>query len=555
MLNYLENRTNCVARPGHCAAFQITSADCGHTWTTPRSLAPALQQHNDGVRPGPGRGIQLTSVGPKAGRILMSGSFSQRFPGTIPAIDVVWYSDDHGQSYTLSPARLPLGDESTLVQLANGSVVINMRNQAASACSCRLVAISHDAGETFSAPYHIPDLIEPGGCQGSLLRLVDGPHLFFSNPASKAGRVNMTIKRSSDGGATWPDAVVVYQGASAYSCLAELSSETPGRVGLAFEHGTANSTDYGSISFTAVPASAWRRGSDASGTSAPPPPLGISINTTAAAFETSDRFLSFAVDREWLDAQPNPPLPADELVPLDLTSELLRAMLSSIAPGYLRFGGTYTDYVLYMVPDSSTGKQPWDPTCGVPTLGNGTIEQSTCPPNSYPCCLHLSTARWNETLHFAHDVGAHVVFNLNLLHGRGFPPRYGKGPCVVKAAWDSANAEALLRWTVANVPPAMWPSHFGLGNELDDCLTADQWLADLCTLQAVIDRVFPAAGGRPRLVAPDVAQGTLDWQRDFLEGWASAPALANASDGAAFAYHSCEDTGTVAPNPLRCPPA
>ena len=220
-------------------------------------------------------------------------------------------------------------------------------------------------------------------------------------------------------------------------------------------------------------------------------------------------------------------------------------MLSETSPGYLRVGGTYTDYVLYMVPDSRTGMMPWDPTCGVPKLANGTVEPTTCPPNSYPCCLHLSTARWNETLHFAHAVGWRVAFTLNLLHGRGFPPRYGTASCVVKAAWDPSNAEALLRWTVANVPPAMWPSHLGLGNELDDCLTADQWLADLRTLQAVVDRVFPAAQ-RPALVAPDVAQGTLDWQRDFLEGWASEPTLANATGGAAFAYHSYHNSnGTV----------
>ena len=284
LLNYLANRTDCVARPGHCAAFQIESADCGLSWSAPPvSLAPALGAYNDGVRPGPGRGIQLTA-GAKAGRILMSGSFDQRDPGSDPAIDLVWYSDDHGKTFNLSAARLPLGDESTLAELANGSVVINMRNGKPSGCSCRLVAISHDAGETFSEPYHIPDLIEPGGCQGSLLRdSLTGPDLFFSNPSSTHGRVNMTVKRSSDGGATWPSAVVVYPGASAYSCLAALPAtpavgdggarlSTAGRdesrdassgdfasstrVGLVFEHGDGGSA-YGSISFAALDESAW----------------------------------------------------------------------------------------------------------------------------------------------------------------------------------------------------------------------------------------------------------------------------------------------------------
>ena len=85
--------------------------------------------------------------------------------------------------------------------------------------------------------------------------------------------------------------------------------------------------------------------------------------------------------------------------------------------------------------------------------------------------------------HFAHAVGWSVNFNLNLLHGRGYPPRYGVGPCVVRKAWDPSNAEALLQWTVDNVPPEMWPTHYSLGNELNECVPPGL-LCVVCTVIA-----------------------------------------------------------------------
>ena len=88
---------------------------------------------------------------------------------------------------------------------------------------------------------------------------------------------------------------------------------------------------------------------------------------------------------------------------------------------------------------------------------------------------------------------------------------------------DSRSTEDLLCGVFYIVMPRTCrPSHYGLGNELDDCLTSAQWLYDLHTLQAVVSRVYTDARVPkkqwPVLVAPDVAQGTDDWQRDFLEG-------------------------------------
>eukprot|EP01052_Picozoa_sp_SAG31_P078104 SAG31_NODE_37565_length_303_cov_0.759804_1_plen_77_part_01 len=76
VLAYLRNRTNCLARPGHCQAFQIFSTDAGRSFGPPEPLAPALGKFANGIRPGPGAGL-LLEVGPKKGRILFSGSYDQ----------------------------------------------------------------------------------------------------------------------------------------------------------------------------------------------------------------------------------------------------------------------------------------------------------------------------------------------------------------------------------------------------------------------------------------------------------------------------------------------
>eukprot|EP01050_Picozoa_sp_SAG11_P014545 SAG11_NODE_1803_length_4235_cov_6.769342_3_plen_147_part_00 len=108
----------------------------------------------------------------------------------------------------------------------------------------------------------MPDLVQPGpsGCQGSLVRPPGQAALFYAGPASTVERHNMSVKRSVDGGASFPDAVVVYPGPSSYSSLAALRDGTE-ELGLLFEHSTAASggtsarPSVGALSFVRVPMS------------------------------------------------------------------------------------------------------------------------------------------------------------------------------------------------------------------------------------------------------------------------------------------------------------
>lgn len=75
--------------------------------------------------------------------------------------DLVWYSDDGGQTYTLSETKLTKMDEAQLVELNDGQILANMRNDHLTSCDCRGLSISSDGGKTFSNITYDPTLISP----------------------------------------------------------------------------------------------------------------------------------------------------------------------------------------------------------------------------------------------------------------------------------------------------------------------------------------------------------------------------------------------------------
>ena len=82
-------------------------------------------------------------------------------------------------------------------------------------------------------------------------------YLYYSGPSSPVEWHNMTVKRSEDGGATFPRAVVIYDGPSSFSSLTTLHGAN--ELGLLFEHSTAVTNDQltspavGALSFVRVP--------------------------------------------------------------------------------------------------------------------------------------------------------------------------------------------------------------------------------------------------------------------------------------------------------------
>jgi len=217
--------------------FVCESTDDGATWSKPRDItATAKADDWAWYATGPGTGIQLQR-GEHRGRLVIPCDHS-----VVPWKDHgsyqshALYSDDHGESWQRSESITPGVNECEVVELADGRLMMNMRNYRRSEHRARAVSISEDGGATWSKVSHDATLIEPV-CQASIRRLRwpegDKPGvILFANPASTDKRVNMTVRASFDEGRTWPASRTLYEGPSAYSCLVALPEE---RIGCLYE--------------------------------------------------------------------------------------------------------------------------------------------------------------------------------------------------------------------------------------------------------------------------------------------------------------------------------
>ncbi len=221
--------------------FVTHSHDDGVTWAKPRKITAAVKKKNWGwYATGPGVGIQLRK-GPHKGRLVIP--CDHRIPKKNTrgiSYSHIIYSDDKGVTWKLGGTVDKHTNECQVVELQNGDLLINMRNNwgrfggVKAKGNMRAVAISKDGGETWSAVRFDKTLIEPV-CQASLLRYSWEPNiLLFSNPHSKSRRRNLNVFASKDEGKTWGIRKVLNKGPSAYSCLTVLPD---GRIGCLYENG------------------------------------------------------------------------------------------------------------------------------------------------------------------------------------------------------------------------------------------------------------------------------------------------------------------------------
>jgi len=208
--------------------FVSQSTDDGRSWSPPREITPSVKRpHWRWYATGPANGIQLTR-GPHAGRLVVPANHSDHSnPNQHPYRAHVIYSDDRGHTWKLGGVEEEMTNESTLVELTDGTLLHNMRSYHKQ--NRRAIATSRDGGITWSPVKLDAALIEPV-CQASLLRASwPGPNqksvILFSNPASLK-RANLTLRFSYDEAATWPDSKTLHPGPAAYSSLAVLPDET-----------------------------------------------------------------------------------------------------------------------------------------------------------------------------------------------------------------------------------------------------------------------------------------------------------------------------------------
>ena len=204
------------------------SNDEGATWSGPTDITRSVNRREwNRIVPGPGVGIQLRS-----GRLIIPCTHLNGDVGT----DHIIYSDDHGRSWHLGGTIEGKMDEDQIVELSDGSLMINMRNYEDK--GHRGISISKDRGLIWSKATSDPTLIEPT-CEASFIRYTQSPpfaknRLLFSNPASPDDRIRMTVRLSYDEGKTWPVAKLLNAGGSAYSCLTVLPDM---QIGCLYERG------------------------------------------------------------------------------------------------------------------------------------------------------------------------------------------------------------------------------------------------------------------------------------------------------------------------------
>lgn len=198
----------------------ITSTDGGDTWSTPRTLTNELYKTTytegavQGSFAGSGRGLMLQRQKNEKlnGRIMFAMSHRFRVNGNNSIQEYIIYSDDEGDTWKFSTqSAYNGGDESKLVELADGTVMISVRQGGQ-----RGYNKSTDGGVTWGTQAKWAD-ISGCACNADILYVNDRV-LLHSYP-NNGSRKNLTIKASFDQGKTWGDPYVVCTPGSSYSTM------------------------------------------------------------------------------------------------------------------------------------------------------------------------------------------------------------------------------------------------------------------------------------------------------------------------------------------------
>jgi hypothetical protein len=211
-------------------------------------------------------------------------------------------------------------------------------------------------------------------------------------------------------------------------------------------------------------------------------------------------------------------------------SSTLATLAGALAPAHLRVGGTQGDYEVY--------------TFGA--YKHFDCSQPPSPMTAYRCKT-LSEEQFGGLLDFAAATNSTLLFGLNDMFGRPTKTKPeqklcgadGKGPC---PAGNLSNAEALLRWAVAQHPRKLWGVE--LGNELNSCLNgkagATAQADDFAALATLVEEVWAGQAGSdaPVLVGPDTHSAAeyqdsgLQWFDTFIER-----SLSHGDHVKAFTFH------------------
>lgn len=244
--------------------YYMRSDDDGKSFSKPVDITPVFEKFRPEydwqvIAPGVGHALQLQS-----GRLLVPVWMSSGTPtgphqrAHRPSAVATIFSDDHGKTWKRGAIVLdttpewPNPSESMAVQLSDGRVMLNIRNE--SSRRRRLVSISPDGISNWSKPQFDDQLFEPI-CAASIIAAPQlgtrkRPFLLFSNPDSEDIKCNgkmpytarqyLTVRTSSDDGSTWTTKKLIDPGVTGYS---DLAVGHDGTVFLIYESGSVNGSE------------------------------------------------------------------------------------------------------------------------------------------------------------------------------------------------------------------------------------------------------------------------------------------------------------------------
>ena len=249
------------------------SDDHGESWSEKREITKDVKLETWGwYATGPVHSIQLQQ-GQHRGRLLipcdhrLGDDGADRGPNGVHVV----YSDDHGQSWQLGAIDDTYKDglnsnETAAVELNDGRVYFNTRDQNGPAAGTRGIAYSNDGGESYELSgdsrykWFVPaaKILDPPVVQCSLLRAAsveagdEANLILFSGPDTDGpngeGRSDLRLRYSTDETKTWIDGPLIHEGPAAYSDLVRLTPDGD-HFGVLFEAGDPGGSTYQRIEF------------------------------------------------------------------------------------------------------------------------------------------------------------------------------------------------------------------------------------------------------------------------------------------------------------------
>ena len=198
--------------------LMVSSDDNGNNWSSIENITTQVKRPEWKLLfQAPGSGISLQD-----GTLVFPAQFKDE---TGVPFSTIVYSTDKGKQWHIGTGAWPKTTESTVAELSNGDLLLNMRDNRG---DFRSLSSTNDLGKTWTKhPASYKALIDPI-CMGSMIAFENGKQqkmLAFSNPHTQHGRHNLTVQLSLDDGVTWPASLKIPVDSRkfyGYSCLTYL---------------------------------------------------------------------------------------------------------------------------------------------------------------------------------------------------------------------------------------------------------------------------------------------------------------------------------------------